>query len=234
MPVPVSVPFVVVEMEGILGGEGVDTGSDDLSARGGEFAEAMSPCPRSNIQDPVPGPFPARVSAAMHSEESQIRVSIDSRHEQIDLIQVEFDDALARLGLDDDSRYWVGVAVGEAVANAITHGNRQDPEKRVEVELAISDGEAVIRVVDQGDGLDVRWVGTPTSPENLLKPNGRGIFLMRSIMDEVEYNSAAAAGTAVELRKRFADPAMALATVTPTVRTSGHAHPTTEVPKERQ
>ena len=144
----------------------------------------------------------ARLRAAM-PEEPQVRISIGSRFEHIDLIQVVVDDALERLGLDDDSRHWVGIAIREAVANAIKHGNRQDPDKQVEVELAIADSEAIIRVVDQGEGFDPQAVGDPLAPENLLKPNGRGIFYMKSFMDEIEYSTRADGGTVVTLRKQI-------------------------------
>lgn len=140
----------------------------------------------------------------MPAEEPQVRISIGSRFEHIDLIQVVVDDALERLGLDDDSRHWVGIAIREAVANAIKHGNRQDPEKEVEVELAIVGDEAIIRVVDQGEGFDLQTVEDPLAPENLLKPNGRGIFYMKNFMDEIEYGSGPDGGTVVTLRKQIA------------------------------
>ena len=140
----------------------------------------------------------------MPSEEPQVRISIGSRFEHIDLIQVVVDDALERLGLDDDSRHWVGIAIREAVANAIKHGNRQDPEKEGEVELAIVGDQAVIRVFDQGEGFDLQEVDDPLAPENLLKPNGRGIFYMKNFMDEIQYHSRPDGGTVVTLRKQIA------------------------------
>lgn len=138
---------------------------------------------------------------------SQVRISIGSRYEHIDLIQVVVDDALARLGLDEDSRHWVGIAVREAVANAIKHGNQQDPEKEVEVELAIEGDDAIIRVEDRGKGFDVEEVANPLSPERILAPNGRGIFYMRSFMDEINYSPRPGGGTVVTLRKRIAEEA---------------------------
>ncbi len=139
----------------------------------------------------------------MPAEEPQVRISIGSRFEHIDLIQVVVDDALERLGLDDDSRHWVGIAIREAVANAIKHGNQQDPEKEVEVELAIIGDEAIIRVIDQGEGFDPQEVEDPLAPENLLKPNGRGIFYMNNFMDEIEYDTRPEGGTVVTLRKQI-------------------------------
>ncbi len=145
----------------------------------------------------------------MPPEEPQVRISIGSRYEHIDLIQVVVDDALARLGLDDDSRHWVGIAIREAVANAIKHGNRQDPDKQVDVELAVAEDIAVIRVVDRGEGFDPGTVDDPLAPENLLRPNGRGIFYMKSFMDDIEYSAHPEGGTVVTLRKRIASQAQA-------------------------
>lgn len=140
----------------------------------------------------------------MTAQSSQVRISIGSRFEHIDLIQIVVDDALARLGLDEDSRHWVGIAVREGVANAIKHGNRQDPDKEVEVELAIENDQAVIRIEDSGEGFDPEQVADPLAPENLLKPNGRGIFYMKSFMDEIQYSQRPGGGTVVTLRKRIA------------------------------
>ncbi len=141
----------------------------------------------------------------MPTESPQVRISIGSRYEHIDLIQIVVDDALARLGLDEDSRHWVGIAVREGVANAIQHGNRQDPEKPVEVELAIEGEDAVIRIEDCGEGFDPSEVGNPLEEENLLKPDGRGIFYMKSFMDEITYSERPGGGTVVTLRKRLAE-----------------------------
>ena len=140
----------------------------------------------------------------MAVESPQVRIAIGSRFEHIDLIQIVVDDALARLGLDEDSRHWVGIAVREAVANAIKHGNQQDPDKEVEVELAIEGEHAIIRIEDCGSGFDPSQVGDPLAPENLLKPNGRGIFYMKSFMDDINYSPRPGGGTVVTLRKRIA------------------------------
>ena len=136
-------------------------------------------------------------------EEPQVKISIGSRYDHIDLIQVVVDDALSRLGLDEDSRHWVGIAIREAVANAIKHGNQQDPSKRVDVELALREGHAIIRVHDDGEGFDPSAVGDPLAPENLLKPNGRGIFYMKNFMDEIDYQPRPGGGTVVTMRKRL-------------------------------
>jgi serine/threonine-protein kinase RsbW len=139
----------------------------------------------------------------MAEEVAEVQLSIESQFENIELVQVVLDDSLQRLDLDEDSRYWIGIAVREAVANAIKHGNRQDPSKQVEVGLRVVDGAVVIDVRDQGKGFDPSQVGDPLAPENLLKPDGRGIFYMRRFMDTIEYNFGAEGGTLVTMRKRI-------------------------------
>ncbi len=142
----------------------------------------------------------------MPPEKPQVRITIDSRFEHIDLIQVVLDDAMDRLGLDEDARHWVGIAVREAVANAIKHGNRQDPDKEVDVELALVGEQVVIRIEDRGEGFDPELVDNPVAPENLLKSSGRGIFYMKNFMDEIEYSFRPGGGTVVTLRKCLVRP----------------------------
>lgn len=139
-------------------------------------------------------------------DENRFHLSIGSRFENIELVQVVLRDALLRLGMDEDTRHWVDIAVREAVANAIKHGNEQNPAKKVQVDLGIEDQELVIRVADEGAGFDPGGVHDPLAPENLLRPNGRGIFYMKSFMDNIHYGSAPGGGTLVTLRKRLAGP----------------------------
>jgi len=80
------------------------------------------------------------------------------------------------------------VGLTEALANAMLYGNGHDPHKRVRVEVRVAGEEITARVTDEGDGFDPSGVPDPTHPGNLLKPCGRGIYLMRSLMDEVEFN----------------------------------------------
>jgi len=116
-------------------------------------------------------------------------------------------DHIARLaGLDEEARHWVNVAVRESVINAIKHGNRNDTGKRVHVEFAPVDADSpqgvVIRVRDEGPGFDPENVPDPLAPENLLKGSGRGIFLIRSFMDEMVLQRAAEGGMEMVMVKR--------------------------------
>ncbi|HEV2852806.1 MAG TPA: ATP-binding protein [Thermoanaerobaculia bacterium] len=136
-------------------------------------------------------------------EEYRFHLAIGSRFENIELVQVVLRDCLERLGMEEDTRHWVDVAVREALANAIKHGNEQNPSKQVHVDLAVEEDELVIRVEDEGGGFDPAHLGDPLAPENLLRPNGRGIFYMKSFMDTIQYGSGPGGGTLVTLRKRI-------------------------------
>jgi serine/threonine-protein kinase RsbW len=136
----------------------------------------------------------------------RFQLSIGSRFENIELVQVVLKDALENLGMGEDARQWVDVAVREAVANAIKHGNEMDPSKEVQVDLSVDHDEVVIEVLDEGAGFDPSQLGDPRAPENLLKPNGRGIFYMRNFMDSIDYGPGPAGGTKVTLRKRLPGP----------------------------
>jgi serine/threonine-protein kinase RsbW len=139
----------------------------------------------------------------MPSDELQFHLAIDSRLENIELVQVVLNDTLERLGLDEDARHWVDLATREAVANAIKHGSSGDSSKKVEIDLAVEGDEVVVAVADRGPGFDPQQVNDPLAPENLLRPNGRGLFYMQSFMDRVEYRRRAGGGTVVTLRKNL-------------------------------
>ncbi|MEM7479556.1 MAG: ATP-binding protein [Acidobacteriota bacterium] len=130
-------------------------------------------------------------------------LAIGSRFENVEIVQVVLNDALERLGVGEDSRHWIDLAVREAVANAIKHGNQCDPAKRVEVEARLEDHTVVVRVEDEGHGFDPRYVEDPRAPKNLLRPSGRGIFYIEKFMDGVDWEVGASGGTVLVLRKRI-------------------------------
>ena len=80
------------------------------------------------------------------------------------------------------------VGLTEALANAMLYGNGHDPSKSVLVEVTLAEGEIMAKVTDQGMGFDPSGVPDPTEPENVLKANGRGLYLMRQLLDEVSFN----------------------------------------------
>ena len=80
------------------------------------------------------------------------------------------------------------VGLTEALTNAMLYGNEEDPAKRVLVEVIVAGREITARITDEGEGFNPDEIPDPTTPANLVKPCGRGIFLMRSLMDEVNFN----------------------------------------------
>ena len=98
------------------------------------------------------------------------------------------------------------VGLTEALSNAMLYGNNSDPDKRVRVEVTIGVEEVSVRVTDQGVGFDPAMVPDPTLPDNISKSGGRGIFLMKALMDEVQFNER---GNSVTLVLRFEGEATA-------------------------
>jgi len=135
-----------------------------------------------------------------------IRLEFSSAFEMLDFVQVVSDHLARGVGLDDDALHWVSVAIRESVINAIKHGNRNDAAKHVfvEFETAIRAHvpELAIRVRDEGAGFDPETVANPLDPENLLKSSGRGIFLIRSFMDDVRLQRAPEGGMEIRMVKR--------------------------------
>jgi serine/threonine-protein kinase RsbW len=134
-----------------------------------------------------------------------VRLEFTSAFEMLDFVQVVSDHLARGVGLDEDSLHWVSVAIRESVINAIKHGNRNDANKHVfvEFETATADvPELTIRVRDQGEGFDPETIADPLAPENLLKSSGRGIFLIRNFMDDVQLHRAPQGGMEIRMVKR--------------------------------
>ena len=135
-----------------------------------------------------------------------VRLEFTSAFEMLDFVQVVSDHVGQTLGLDDDTQHYVGVAIRECVINAIMHGNHNDSSKHVFVEFSTANAPhsvLTIRVRDQGEGFDPDTLADPLAPENLLKASGRGIFLIRSFMDDVQLRSAPEGGMEVRMIKRL-------------------------------
>jgi serine/threonine-protein kinase RsbW len=139
-----------------------------------------------------------------------VRLQIPSLFDMVDLVQVLSDRMGQLAAFDEDAVHWVGVAVRESVINAIKHGNRNDAGKHVFVEFETSmpseAPELTISVRDQGDGFDPELIANPLDPENLLKSSGRGIFLIRNFMDDVQLRRAPEGGMEIRMVKRVQPP----------------------------
>ena len=136
-----------------------------------------------------------------------VRLQIHSKFDMVDFVQVVSDRVAQLAGLDEDAVHWIGVAVRESVINAIKHGNREDYDKLVTVEFTFTPvadpGELIVRVLDEGEGFDPQEVADPLAPENILKSSGRGIFFMRSFMDDVVLRRGDEGGMEVRMVKKL-------------------------------
>ena len=103
------------------------------------------------------------------------------------LVEKAIDEISLELDLSDEVYGNILVATMEATNNAIIHGNNSDPEKNVKIEMMMEQKELLVHIEDQGRGFDYATVPDPTAPENLEKINGRGIFLMERLSDEILY-----------------------------------------------
>jgi serine/threonine-protein kinase RsbW len=143
----------------------------------------------------------------MTENRSLVRLKIHSIFEMLELVQLVSDRLGQMAGLDEDAVHWVGVAVRESVINAIKHGNRLDEAKLVTVEFSFAPAktpaEFVVSVIDQGEGFEEQTVADPLAPENLLKSSGRGIFFMRSFMDDVSLRKIPDGGMEVRMVKKL-------------------------------
>ena len=142
----------------------------------------------------------------MKIKNSLLRLSIGSNLDQVDLAATVLQSTLEQVSVDAEQVHWLMMSVREAVINAILHGNREQPGKRVLMAMDLEGEDLVVRVEDEGRGFDPDGLPDPTAPENLLRPSGRGIFMMRQFADSIEYSFPSERGTVVTMRKRIATP----------------------------
>ena len=138
----------------------------------------------------------------MNTIANEIEVSISSALENLDLIQTLTDCLTDFMSFDEDSAHWIGMSVRESVTNAIQHGNKLDVGKKVDIRFEVRPDRLSISVKDQGNGFRIEDVPSPLDAENLLKPSGRGIFYIRTFMDEVEFRSLSQGGMEVYMMKK--------------------------------
>ena len=125
-----------------------------------------------------------------------INIQIPSIMENVRMIESFIDNAKEKFHLDDDIYGNIMIAVTEAVNNAIKHGNANDKKKNVFLGLVLDESMIKFTIKDEGIGFDYNDLPDPTSAENLEKPGGRGIFLMKNLSDEVSFKDQ---GRVVEL-----------------------------------
>jgi serine/threonine-protein kinase RsbW len=123
--------------------------------------------------------------------------------ESVGEVEAAADHLATEAGLDEDQRFHIAMAVREAAINAVLHGNGYDLSRQIDVSLENTGTALVFVIADQGPGFDPDQLPDPLAPENLLRGTGRGIFLIRSLMDEVHFRQLHP-GTELTLVKHLA------------------------------
>ena len=128
----------------------------------------------------------------------------------IDLIQVVGGELLKHMSFTKEDSEKIWLAIQEGIANAMRHGNKLDTSKTVSVKFIPSSDKIEIQIKDQGPGIDLEAIPNPNLPENILRPYGRGVYLMKQIMDSVDMDIAGSGSTLilVKHRKGLRNPAM--------------------------
>ena len=125
----------------------------------------------------------------MNAEDSKNKsIVINSNTSAINRICKQLLSEAASCGFDEDDLFAIHLAVEEAFLNAVKHGNRLDDQKKITVEYVVTPEKFEISITDQGNGFDPDALPDPRCDENLYKSCGRGVFIIRSYMDTVEYN----------------------------------------------
>lgn len=135
---------------------------------------------------------------------TSINLTISSEIRLVDLVHEVTQRTAELAGFDEDEALNVGLAIREALINAIHHGNSEDPSKPVEIELRIDPSRGMLLTVrDHGNGFDPEASPDPTDAEHLLDTSGRGLLMMRAFVDEVEFDRAEGDGMEVRMLKKF-------------------------------
>jgi serine/threonine-protein kinase RsbW len=135
-----------------------------------------------------------------HTPETLER-ALESTLESVDSAEEMALGVAQRAGFDDDDLMKIGMAVRESMVNAVVHGNRYNTNKKVRFSVAHHAERLTVRIADEGEGFDPDSLPDPLAPENLMRTSGRGIFLIRSFMDEFDIRRGEGGGMEVTLVK---------------------------------
>jgi serine/threonine-protein kinase RsbW len=129
----------------------------------------------------------ARTAFLADSTTSRVSFTLDSSLESINKIEQTAEMCAFRAGFDEDTVPHIAMAVRETAVNAVLHGNSYDTAKHITASFETTADALVIRIADQGPGLNPDELPDPLAPENILRGSGRGIFLIKAFMDEVHF-----------------------------------------------
>jgi serine/threonine-protein kinase RsbW len=139
----------------------------------------------------------------MADAEFEVDLIINSNYKFIDIGHDLVKYLCNLIGFDEDTTHWIILAVREGISNAIKHGNACDLGKKVKVRMDYINEELRVSIEDEGKGFNPDAVKNPLLPENLLNPTGRGIFYIKSFMDDVHFEFKKNRGTVLHMKKAF-------------------------------
>jgi serine/threonine-protein kinase RsbW len=151
------------------------------------FEKSTSTLPSSLLSDVDDSHTGFARTALADSTTSRVSYTLDSSLDSVNKIEQIAEQCAQRAGFDEDTMSHIAMAVREAAVNAVLHGNAYDSNKHVKAAFETTSDSLIIRIADQGPGLDPDKVPDPLAPENILRGSGRGIFLIRAFMDEVNF-----------------------------------------------
>jgi serine/threonine-protein kinase RsbW len=150
---------------------------------------------------------PSASLGRMTAEQKHLEVTLETQVESVNLAEEMCLRVAEAAGFGEDDCYRIGMSVREGVINAFHYGNQERPDKKIHLAVDLTDDKMVIRVLDEGKGFDLASVPDPLAQENLLSTSGRGIFLMRSFMDEFDVATGRTGGAEIIMSKRLPLPA---------------------------
>lgn len=139
----------------------------------------------------------------MNATEKTVSLTLESNFKSVEVAEKFLLSVMDKFPLEDADTHRVEMAVRESVINAIQHGNHCDESKKVQLEISLSPAKLTIRVRDEGPGFDITSIPNPLEDNNILKTSGRGIFIIRSFMDEFSVRRLPNDGSEVMMVKRL-------------------------------
>jgi len=140
----------------------------------------------------------------MPADANRIEVTMETLFDSVSLAEGITERVARAAGFNDDDCLKIGMSVREGVINAFHYGNEEQRHKKIQLIFEVIDEKFIVHIVDQGRGFDLCEVPDPLAEENLLKTSGRGIFLMRTFMDEFDVRRPAHGGTELVMAKKLA------------------------------
>ena len=134
---------------------------------------------------------------------NHVRMTLDSVLTSVETVEGLAEQFALRAGFDEDTSSQIAMVSREATVNAVLHGNKKDPAKYVRASFELTEERLTIQIADEGAGFDPEGLCDPLAPENIMRPCGRGVFLMKAIMDEVNFRQLSP-GTEITMAKQRA------------------------------